>query len=531
MSNTPKSPFTFPQASPVVAATPSGASFSFKPAAPTSSSSAPPLFGGGNQSGNSFATGSFGANTPMSSNTTTVGMPNSASQGLFGQMKPSAGGSGLFGAGPGNEQSASPFGSMGVSTGASGSGAPSVFGNRTVSTPAFGQSSSNVTPPPGSTTPAATNKAFFPLSMTSTTPAGPPPSTSGPNATNSQPFGKPTSTSIFGSASQSTSAPPSAVPSGQNAPTQGSNLFGSKPQTGGGLFGQIDNNKPDFSTANAGASSGALSATNTTKQDVQQTANKAGWTFGQTDTATGGNTATVNTQNGPLSAPAAVNRAPLSFPSTAQSGQVNENASTNNAGTSSAGLFPSLNATTKPTDANAASTAGNTGNLITNANANANANGNKSNNSQATAHNSTKTSGDNCEKPATTNNGMPSSTSGPIPTAQSRLKNKSMDDIMTRWAGDLLKYQKEFQQNAEKVAAWDRLLVENSDRISKLYRRTFQAERDTAEVERQLSAVESQQDELEQWLERYEKDVEELTQRHVGTIEGIHGPDHEREQT
>ena len=106
-----------------------------------------------------------------------------------------------------------------------------------------------------------------------------------------------------------------------------------------------------------------------------------------------------------------------------------------------------------------------------------------------------------------------------------------MDDIITRWASDLTKYQKEFQSQAEKVASWDRQLVENSNAISKLYSKTFQAERDTAEIQKQLTAVESHQDELSQWLDRYEQEVDDLMSRQINPQEGLQGPDQERERT
>lgn len=106
-----------------------------------------------------------------------------------------------------------------------------------------------------------------------------------------------------------------------------------------------------------------------------------------------------------------------------------------------------------------------------------------------------------------------------------------MDEIITRWASDLSKYQKEFQAQAEKVAAWDRMLLENGNAISKLYSKTFQAERDTAEVQKQLSAVEGNQEELSQWLDRYEREVDEMMARQVVQGEGIQGPDQERERT
>lgn len=106
-----------------------------------------------------------------------------------------------------------------------------------------------------------------------------------------------------------------------------------------------------------------------------------------------------------------------------------------------------------------------------------------------------------------------------------------MDEIITRWASDLSKYQKEFQDQATKVAAWDRLMVENGDKIQKLYLSTFEAERQSTEIERQLSNVESQQDELASWLDRYEADVDEMFSRQVGQGETLQGPDQERERT
>lgn len=123
------------------------------------------------------------------------------------------------------------------------------------------------------------------------------------------------------------------------------------------------------------------------------------------------------------------------------------------------------------------------------------------------------------------------STAGPSPTPQSRLKNKSMDEIITRWASDLNKYQKEFQSQAEKVAEWDRAILENGNAISKLYSKTFQAERDIGEIEKQLTSVEGNQEELSQWLDRYERDVDEMMARQVGQGEGLQGPDQERERT
>lgn len=137
----------------------------------------------------------------------------------------------------------------------------------------------------------------------------------------------------------------------------------------------------------------------------------------------------------------------------------------------------------------------------------------------------------NSKEKANGNATLGASTSGPLPTAQSRLKNKSMDEIITRWASDLSKYQKEFQKQAEKVASWDRMLMENSEKIQKLYGNTLEAERATAEVERQITAVENDQTELEGFLDRYETEVDKMISSQVGPGESHIGPDSERERT
>lgn len=103
-----------------------------------------------------------------------------------------------------------------------------------------------------------------------------------------------------------------------------------------------------------------------------------------------------------------------------------------------------------------------------------------------------------------------------------------MDEIITRWASDLAKYQKEFQKQAEKVASWDRMLVDNSEKIQKLYGSTLEAERATVEVERQITAVENDQNELESWLDRYEKEVDQMISNQSDSFQG---PDLERERT
>ncbi|TKA77935.1 hypothetical protein B0A55_03720 [Friedmanniomyces simplex] len=125
------------------------------------------------------------------------------------------------------------------------------------------------------------------------------------------------------------------------------------------------------------------------------------------------------------------------------------------------------------------------------------------------------------------------STAGPAPPQQSRLASKTMDEILTTWSTSLATHQKTFQQLASRVSAWDRMLVENSGKISTLYGRCFQAERDCAEVERQLGGVEQGQLELEALLERYEGEVEGMMEgAGLGDGgQGAGGVDAERERT
>lgn len=99
------------------------------------------------------------------------------------------------------------------------------------------------------------------------------------------------------------------------------------------------------------------------------------------------------------------------------------------------------------------------------------------------------------------------------------------------WSTSLTQHQKTFQNLAKRVSAWDRQLVENSTKISTLYGRCFQAERDCSEVERQLTNVEHTQQDIEHFLDRYEDEVEKMMQASGIGEDGISGVDAEREET
>ena len=106
-----------------------------------------------------------------------------------------------------------------------------------------------------------------------------------------------------------------------------------------------------------------------------------------------------------------------------------------------------------------------------------------------------------------------------------------MDEIITRWASDLTKYQKEFQGQAEKVAEWDQMLVENMQAVTKLYGQALTAEKQSASVDVQLRVVENEQHELAGWLEKYEEQVDQMMAKQVGQQDALQGPDQDRERT
>lgn len=106
-----------------------------------------------------------------------------------------------------------------------------------------------------------------------------------------------------------------------------------------------------------------------------------------------------------------------------------------------------------------------------------------------------------------------------------------MDEIITRWASDLQKYQGEFKGQAEKISKWDRLLIDNGEKIQKLFISTHEAEKATNEIDKQLQSVESQQNELEAFLDKYETDIDGLFEQQIGNSDQLNGPDQERERT
>ncbi|RDW77341.1 hypothetical protein BP6252_05394 [Coleophoma cylindrospora] len=510
-----------------------------KPAAPASGG----LFGGGaTPTATSTASGSslFGGSKPAApagdatkaSAPSLFGSAGSApSGGLFGggAAAPSSGAPApsLFGApvtSPGSASSiVSPF-SFGPKKDESGSAAakpaenkPSLFGN-------LGSSSATTSAPFGSTTPAPSKLSFG----TSTTPAGPPPAEAPKSlfGTSTQP---PAAGGLF---SQAKPAEPASKPStsglfsgASNPPASGGLFGGAKPAApaSGGLFG---NTAPASSATTTPASAAAPASTPATSLFGAKPAAPAATTAAPSTSLFGGAkpAASSATPTAPAATTSLFGSKPGGVTNTTGASTPASNTGTTSAPPAS-GLFGGLGAASSATPASTStpSTAAPAPAPASSLFGGAAATPKPTDKTTAPASSATTA-------PAATNPQLGASTAGPQPQL-SRLKNKTMDEIITRWASDLSKYQKEFQEQAGTVAQWDRLLVENGEKIQQLYNKAFEAEKTSTEVERQLASVESQQNELAEWLDRYEQDVDDIFEQRVGASESLQGPDQEREKT
>jgi len=102
--------------------------------------------------------------------------------------------------------------------------------------------------------------------------------------------------------------------------------------------------------------------------------------------------------------------------------------------------------------------------------------------------------------------------------------------MISRWTSDLDKYSSEFTKQATEIAAWDRMLVTNGDKLMELNTETLKAAKTQQDVNKALDYVISQQDELQTALELYEKQVEDIFEGQVGGVEGMQPADQEREK-
>eukprot|EP00698_Gefionella_okellyi_P021590 TRINITY_DN7030_c0_g1_i2.p1 TRINITY_DN7030_c0_g1~~TRINITY_DN7030_c0_g1_i2.p1 ORF type:complete len:484 (+),score=128.23 TRINITY_DN7030_c0_g1_i2:31-1452(+) len=113
------------------------------------------------------------------------------------------------------------------------------------------------------------------------------------------------------------------------------------------------------------------------------------------------------------------------------------------------------------------------------------------------------------------------------PEFQSQIKAKNLEEILAVWNGELDQHVQTFIEQARAVAQWDRLLIENGDKILDLHRDVTQLSSQQKEVDMNLEAIKAQQNDLGSLLQSLEDSVEKLALN-----EGELNPaDYEREKS
>lgn len=106
-----------------------------------------------------------------------------------------------------------------------------------------------------------------------------------------------------------------------------------------------------------------------------------------------------------------------------------------------------------------------------------------------------------------------------------------MEEVISRWTGDLEKYKSEFLAQAEDVRKWDAVLITNGDKLVNLSAETLEAEKTQARMDTVLQQLENEQEELGTALDYYESQIKEIFENHVGGQDGMQPADQEREKT
>lgn len=109
---------------------------------------------------------------------------------------------------------------------------------------------------------------------------------------------------------------------------------------------------------------------------------------------------------------------------------------------------------------------------------------------------------------------------------ESRLKNKSLDEITDQWASDVENYKREFQDSGSNIKKWDTILFEGRGKITRLVTESKEAERTQSIIDNALEQLESEQLDMEKLFDYYEAVLGEMEMESLGTLP----TDVEREQ-
>ncbi|XP_061548089.1 nucleoporin 62 like [Phycodurus eques] len=114
----------------------------------------------------------------------------------------------------------------------------------------------------------------------------------------------------------------------------------------------------------------------------------------------------------------------------------------------------------------------------------------------------------------------------PIATAPAVMTYAQLEGLINKWSLELEDQERHFLQQATQVNAWDRMLVENGEKITSLHKEMEKVKLDQKRLNQELDFILSQQKELEDLLCPLEESVKEQS----GTIY-MQNADEERERT
>lgn len=104
----------------------------------------------------------------------------------------------------------------------------------------------------------------------------------------------------------------------------------------------------------------------------------------------------------------------------------------------------------------------------------------------------------------------PSSSAAAAPTASSnvpQLTYRQLEDLINKWNDELKDYEKTFLDQAAQVNAWDRLLMENGEKITELNASVENVKAEQKRLDQELDFIMAQQQELEEMLKPLEETV------------------------
>ncbi|KAI5104961.1 nuclear pore glycoprotein p62 [Silurus meridionalis] len=118
------------------------------------------------------------------------------------------------------------------------------------------------------------------------------------------------------------------------------------------------------------------------------------------------------------------------------------------------------------------------------------------------------------------------STAAVIASAAPVMSYAQLESLINKWSSELEDQERHFLQQATQVNAWDRMLVENGEKITSLHKDMEKVKLDQRRLDQELDFILSQQKELEDLLIPLEESVKEQS----GTIY-MQNADEERERT